>query len=152
MKKGASILGGLLVAAAAVVGLNYATGAHKLVNQLKVLFKDITGFKIAGTSVVFNLRLDLINPSQTGLKIYSISADLNFNGQKIATPYMLQPVTISPQSSSIITIPVSITGPDVLTAILGALNSKAKGIVMDYSGYVNSNFGTIPINGSFNLI
>lgn len=109
-----------------IQGVQTKSAASKLLFN----FTGISGLKIAGGKIQFNLHAEAANPANNDLKIESLFLDINFiNGPKIASIRDNREINVPKKTNVPVTIPVqssnlTVLGVNVLVTLFNKIIGK----------------------------
>ena len=139
----------LLLGLAAAAGVAYIFLKGKKESIENLLFNPI-GIAInkAKTNflrLVFNFKLQVINPGNFEVNIQSIDLDVLVNGRVISNFSKPLPVMIAPKKTELLDIEIAVQNLTVIETILEIINNKGK-ITVSLQGEVITDLGKANIN------
>ena len=131
----------------------------RLVEFLRVNYKDIAiDSKATNISqIVFNLKLNLDNPTSGTVIINEIVGVIEYQDARLASFNSTDNFTISPRTSKDVIIKVKITTFGVIGSFIKIISSDEP-IVFNIKGYIGTNFGKVDyeeeqaVNADFDAI
>jgi LEA14-like dessication related protein len=129
----------------------YYLSRGRAAQKLKIYFKDIIPKIEKGEFLpVLYARFNVINGTNTGLSINSITGDVTINGEAVAAVSMLDKFTVAPNSTSVLSVKIA-ASPLGAGAVLFRIITKKQAVNAGFEGTVNSGGILIPISQSVKL-
>lgn len=146
----------LVIGAAAAIYYNkMKRDALRITAKIKSISIDSAATAAAYyLQIICILRLEVFNTTSAGGTIKSINADIFYNGQAITKITNTTDLLIAANSTNAVALKVAIPSLKIFstaTQVLDAFRNK-KPIAVDIVGTIETNYGTIPINQTINII
>lgn len=143
------ILPFILVGGGAIVLLMLSRGMAT--KNLKVYFKDLLlkpkpGFNIPGLI----LRFNLVNGSNTAIKVRSIVGDLLVNGNVLSSVQQLSEIIVPANSTTIATVTIETPTLNTALTIIDIIRNR-RGFKIGFDGQVNAQGVLIPVKQEITL-
>jgi LEA14-like dessication related protein len=139
----------LLLGLAAAAGVAYIFLKGKKQSLENLLFNPIgiaiNKAKTNFSRLVFNFKLQVINPGNFAVNIQSINLDVLVNGRVISNFSKQLPVMIAAKKTELLDIEIAIQNLTVILTILEVINNKGK-ITVTLQGEVITDLGKANIN------
>jgi len=105
------------------------------------------------TQIWFNVKLQVLNPSNFGVAIKAVSIDILYNGRKIGTVEKLGETLLKPYSENNFEVPAAIPTFSIFGTVQNAINALTNKtpINLNLQGVIVTNSGTVEVNEHLTL-
>ena len=138
------------IAAGAYILYNIFSKAQAAKN-LKVYFQGVSLVKSSGAIPNILANFKLINPSNGELSVRSIAGDFYLNGRLVASFSQLENFKIPGNSESRYQIKVTPQGIPAVLSLVDLIRTKAKNVIVQFDGTINTGGVNLPINQNMQL-
>jgi len=119
--------------------------------NLKVYFRDIIIKPKGGISIPDLIaRFNIVNGSNTALKIRSLVGDLSINGNILSSVQALDELLIPANGTTIINVKLETSSFNLVSTLVNLISQK-RGFTAKFEGTINSQGVLIPISQSIRM-
>ena len=120
-----------------------------LSKRIKIVFR---GVSLSGGDLLrprVNLSLGVQNPTNVTTSINSIVGTVSVNGKPLADVSDFKKYTIGPNSETKINVQVEVKTGAIIGQLLRLIGGKEKGVTVNFTGTVNAENVSIPVNTNY---
>jgi hypothetical protein len=138
------------VAAGAIIALT-AFSKAKAAGTLNFYPEGVRSLSFDGITPVISIGLVIQNPSSNSFQIKSLVGNLSANGFLIGNVSTYQPVTVRPNSQSVLVLNVRLSILGVVTDIINAFQGNGVQQIMNFKAWANVDNYSAPITITYKI-